>query len=65
MKIFYSIGHDGSIKSGFPFESTKRFNAPATLVDLDGDSDLEIIAGNDDGLLHVLHHDGTTEMTSL
>ena len=59
----YSIGHDGSIKSGFPFESTKRFNAPATLVDLDGDSDLEIIAGNDDGLLHVLHHDGT-EMVS-
>ena len=33
------------------------------MVDLDGDGDLEIVAGNDSGLLHVLHHDGT-EMAS-
>ena len=59
----YAIGHDGSIKPGFPFTSTNRFNAPPTLVDLDGDGDLEIVAGNDSGLLHVLHHDGT-EMAS-
>ena len=59
----YALRHDGSIMDGFPYESTKRFNAPPTLVDLDFDGDLEIVAGNDDGLLHVLHHDGT-EMAS-
>ena len=49
--------------TGFPFTSTDRFfNAP-TLVDLDGDSDLEIVVGNRRGTLQVLHHDGT-EMAS-
>ena len=49
--------------TGFPFTSTDRFfNAP-TLVDLDGDSDLEIVVGNKRGTLQVLHHDGT-EMAS-
>ena len=51
------------MKEGFPVASTNRFNAPPTLVDLDGDGDLEIVAGNDSGLLHVLHHDGA-EMAS-
>ena len=59
----YAIDHTGTIKEGFPVTSTNRFNAPPTLVDLDGDGDLEIVAGNDSGLLHVLHHDGT-EMAS-
>ena len=51
------------VKSGFPFVSTNRFNAPPTLVDIDGDGDIEILAGNDSGLLHILHHDGS-EMAS-
>jgi len=59
----YAIDHTGAVKEGFPVTSTNRFNAPPTLVDLDGDGDLEIVAGNDSGLLHVLHHDGT-EMAS-
>ena len=59
----YAIKKDGSIMTGFPFTSTDRFfNAP-TLVDLDGDSDLEIVVGNRRGTLQVLHHDGT-EMAS-
>ena len=31
--------------------------------DIDSDGDLEIVAGNDSGLLHILHHDGS-EMAS-
>ena len=38
-------------------------NSPPTLVDIDSDGDLEIVAGNDSGLLHILHHDGS-EMAS-
>ena len=53
----------GTIKPGFPFVSTKRFNSPVTLSDLDGNGTLEIIAGNDDGILHVLHHDGIEMIT--
>jgi len=59
----YAVDNTGMIKSGFPYSSTNRFNSPPTLADLDGDGDLEIIAGNDSGILHVLNHDGT-EMTS-
>ena len=59
----YAIDNTGAIKEGFPFVSTNRFNAPPTLVDIDGDGDLEIVAGNDSGLLHVLHHDGTERVS--
>ena len=54
----YAISSEGLIKPGFPFISTKRFNSPATLADLTNDGNLEIIAGNDDGILHVLNHNG-------
>ena len=59
----YALDNLGAIKTGFPFTSTNRFNSPPTLVDIDSDGDLEIIAGNDSGLLHILHHDGS-EMAS-
>ncbi len=54
----YAINSAGVIKPGFPFISTKRFNTPPTLADLTSDGNLEIIAGNDDGILHVLNYDG-------
>ena len=59
----YAIDNAGLTKPGFPYTSTNRFNSPPTLVDIDNDGDLEILAGNDSGLLHVLHHDGS-EMAS-
>ena len=59
----YAIDNMGTVKPGFPFLSTNRFNSPPTLVDIDSDGDLEIVAGNDSGILHILHHDGS-EMTS-
>ena len=59
----YAFDYLGNMKPGFPFVSTFRFNTPATLVDLDFDGDLEIIAGNDLGKLHVLHHDGSEMAT--
>ena len=59
----YAIDNMGAVKPGFPFLSTNRFNSPPTLVDIDSDGDLEIVAGNDSGILHILHHDGS-EMTS-
>ena len=59
----YALDSGGNIKSGFPVLSTNRFNSPATLADLDGNGTLEIIAGNDSGLLHILHHDGTEMST--
>ena len=58
-KNIIALDAHGIIKSGFPFLSSKRFNSPATLVDLDGNGTLEIIAGNDNGELHVLYYDGT------
>ena len=45
----YAIDDSGNIKPGFPFLSTNRFNSPPTLVDIDNDGDLEIVAGNDSG----------------
>jgi hypothetical protein len=48
----------GNIKEGFPVLSTNRFNVAPVLVDLDLDGDLEIIIGNDSGLLQVLDHNG-------
>ena len=53
----------GAVKPGFPFLSTNRFNSPPTLVDIDSDGDLEIVAGNDSGILHILHHDGSEMST--
>ena len=53
----YAFDKFGVLK--FDKVTTKRFNTPATLVDLDNDGDLEIVAGNDDGQLFVLHHDGS------
>ena len=55
----YAIEKSGQIKPGFLFASTRRFNSAPTLVDIDNDGDLEIVAGNDYGLLHVLHHDAS------
>lgn len=54
----YAINQNGDIKNGFPFISGKRFNAPPTLADLTLDGNLEIIAGNDDGVLHILNFSG-------
>ncbi|SVC90638.1 uncharacterized protein METZ01_LOCUS343492, partial [marine metagenome] len=49
----------GNIKPGFPFTGAHRFNAPATIVDIDGDGDYEIAAGCDSGDLYVLNYDGS------
>ena len=55
--VLEAIG--GGIKPGFPFTGAHRFNAPATIVDIDGDGDYEIAAGCDSGDLYVLNHDGS------
>ena len=59
----YALDAFGNIKPGFPVTSTNRFNCAPTLADLDGNGTLEIIAGNDSGLLHVLFHDGSEMST--
>ena len=59
----YAIDNSGCIKPGFHFYQPIDLTAPPTLVDIDGDGDIEILAGNDSGLLHILHHDGS-EMAS-
>ena len=55
----YAIDVYGSLKSGFPFLTSDGIQTPATLADLDGDQDLEIITGNEGGHVYVLHHDGS------
>ena len=55
--VFIALDAFGNIKEGFPYVSTKRFNSPPTLADIDGNGTFEIIAGNDDGLLHILYFD--------
>ena len=59
----YAVNGTGIIKDGFPFITSASLSSPATLLDLDGDQDLEIAAGNENGELYVLHHDGSL-MTS-
>ncbi len=39
--------------------ATQESNASISLADLDGDLDLEIIRGYDDGAVYAFHHDGT------
>ncbi|MFH2028012.1 MAG: S8 family serine peptidase, partial [Nanoarchaeota archaeon] len=56
----YAWHADGSLVAGWPVEigAGGSFSDP-TLADLDGDGDLEIIVGSEDGYLHVMNQDGT------
>lgn len=69
----YAWHADGSLVDGFPVRSDgvdpgvlnrevtldEGFAGAPTLVDLDGDSDLEIVVGGADSKLYIWHHDGS------
>lgn len=48
----------GDILSGWP-KSIGLIPSSPTFADFDGDDDLEISIGTDEGTLHLLHHDGS------
>ncbi len=55
--------HDGTRVAGWPGSTDNpslplRAFTPPTLADLDGDGDLEVIAGADDGYVYAWHHTG-------
>ena len=41
-----------------PLSTDDSFSSPVAIADLDGNQDLEIILGDDNGNVHVLHYDG-------
>ena len=44
---------------GFPVTTDDKVRSSPTLGDLDGDGDLEIVVGSDDGKVYAWHHNGT------
>ncbi|MBD3170378.1 MAG: T9SS type A sorting domain-containing protein, partial [candidate division Zixibacteria bacterium] len=56
----YAYKADGSLVTGFPYETSSRFYGSPAAGNLDGDDDLEIIAGALDGQIHAINNDGST-----
>ena len=56
----YVYAPDGNVKSGWPKEVGGLISADVTLVDLDADADMEIIATTSNGRVSVWHHNGVS-----
>ncbi|MBN1936744.1 MAG: VCBS repeat-containing protein [Anaerolineae bacterium] len=54
----YAWREDGTLLSGFPVELTKDSDSSPALADLDGNGQLWIVFGDDDGWLHALDLSG-------
>ncbi|MGC9333709.1 MAG: FG-GAP repeat domain-containing protein, partial [Anaerolineae bacterium] len=54
----YAWQADGHLLPGFPVEWSKDSDSSPALADFDGDSQLWIVAGDDDGWLHVVDSGG-------
>ena len=55
----YVFDHDGNTLPGWPQDTSHLCWASPLVGDLDGDSDLEVIVCDIDGIVYVWHHDGT------
>ena len=55
----YVVEATGMYSTFMPLSIDDSFSTPATVVDLDGDQDLEIIIGDNNGNIHILHYDGS------
>jgi hypothetical protein len=44
---------------GWPKTTGGRIRSSPAIGDIDGDGDLEIVVGSDDGYIHAWHHDGS------
>ncbi len=47
------------LQLGWPQMTVGAVQSSPTMVDLDGDLDMEIIIGSNDGNVYIWHHDGT------
>ncbi|MEO0225962.1 MAG: FG-GAP-like repeat-containing protein, partial [candidate division WOR-3 bacterium] len=59
-QIFAFDGQTGSLLPGFPFDCENLNLGPASLFDIDGDGQYEIIFGSGDRKLYALNYDTTT-----
>ncbi len=57
----YAINHDGQIKDGFPFQGDTTFSTPITLIDINSDDVIEILVGDNSGIIYILNGSGALD----